>query len=207
MPEPEATAVCAAACASLIGQGCLGTQAAGPAARECSEGCRARSDAAGLAGCTRTERAFLACVSTAKLDCGLASSTSAALEHGFGVSGCDSERAAYLACVAPCREQGIVRSGSRPLRRDGEDLFASVELEHLGCGAAPPSPRTGAPAGSLCQHDSVCRPVDCRCGTTKVSFRTRACVNGSCAAPNLACAIAEATVGERVCVGELANPL
>ncbi len=186
---------CRAACARLTEPGC-DRPGLGPAAREgCEVSCNARRALVAQAGCQSERRRYLDCVARQGRHCASARcSASVCLEQGEGLAGCADEHDRYLRCIGPCLDVG---SSQRLARRvNGREVKA--ELVRAGCdqcGKLSP----GAPAGAPCQSHSVCAQVCCPCPQSKASVKVRACVDGSCANAEDACASARAAAEHDPC--------
>jgi hypothetical protein len=178
----DSSVACASACAALR------CGSSGASARkhefECAARCHARSREVEAAGCGALERAFLACVSAAPVECGAAGGSAAtALEHGAGVSACRASFERLSECLVPCTLQGTVELSAL----ESGAAASSIEVFHGGCRPCGEKRPDGAPEGSDCSASSVCDSACCDCPNRGTHYRVRACLAGRCAGHEQAC--------------------
>lgn len=182
---------CASACAALVTAGCDRPELAPDQARACEQACADKTRELAPAGCGAERRAYLACVSTARVDCGSARSSAATcIEEKQGVEGCQAEHQAYRRCVAPCLHAGVAHIADKTVVRDGASRRIMVESLRLGCRECG-SLAKGAPPGSACQSPKVCAERCCTCPGGRAHFAARVCRDGTCAGED-ACSLAMA---------------
>jgi hypothetical protein len=200
--ERESSLACASACATLVGSGCAERAEAVDAQRGCVSECLRRGELSRAAGCGREHLAYLSCVG-ASSNPGCDDQESPAklgLETDGPLPACATANLAYRACTRPCRQAGVVHTGSGlSAAPEGQKLNVQAEVVGLGCGDAAPLPSPKARAGSPCTHHSVCTAARCECPGGRGAYSARACVGGRCAQTELACRIAPTAVGHDVC--------
>jgi hypothetical protein len=193
--ESDDGRACAAACAALTGAGCDQPGLRPSDAAGCTSRCLTRRAELSGAGCEGPERAYLDCVSSARVACGaLRSAADVAIERREGIDGCAAEHAAYRACAAPCEHPGTRHSAERAVSVGGRERRVSVETARAGC-AECPALGSGAPPASACQSPKVCAERCCECGDRRVRFTARVCADGACAGEDT-CALARAAGAE-----------
>lgn len=192
--DPQRDALCASVCAALAS--CRDAPA------RCESTCRAERIAASGDACGAEHDAYLACLSKSRAVCEPETSVTASLRGGHRIKGCSDVVERHERCRRPCREAAIVRTASREVTLTGRRYRVEAWQRSLGCApdAAQPS-RRNAP-GAPCQAASVCSEVKCPCPTPRTASLVRACVDGSCAARDLACQLVPLTVGYDVCDGQ-----
>lgn len=196
--EPERA--CKSACAAFTRQTCSAPEPREDRHAECVSTCMTASRVATLAGCWAQHRSYLDCVSRRSSACPPSSvAAGIALENASGISECAREHAAYFRCTEPCREQGVLRTRSLRLTHGGRERAVQAELVHAGCGRERPKPVKKSDPGAPCTHHSVCSASTCSCKNREVGYLARACVDGHCAEPTLACAVAPKAVSYDPC--------
>jgi hypothetical protein len=193
-----ARTVCASACATL--SSCTSEEPALERQARCLAQCAVLRGDAARAGCESAQDHALGCVSTAPVACERLTSTRSALEQGVGLEGCQAQFAELSRCAATCREAGVVRSATRRLTVAGQELEVKAEQVSLGCGPQGALAQK-APAGSACEHFSVCSPARCPCPGSNAAYAARVCVDGRCASAARACELGPSAVGYDACKG------
>ncbi len=182
---------CDSACAGLL------ASTATPSSREgCLTRCSRETSLARGADCGREYEAFLTCLSRSSSALEMAGD---ALSLGAGVLSCAQTYGVYARCAEACREHGVVRSGARTLRDGAREVLVQAEVTTRGCGRDFATNPHGAPAGSRCEHHTVCEPVTCPCKASSEGYRVRACIDQACATPDAACRLAPQAVEHEVC--------
>lgn len=201
-PAPSSSdlaSACASACAVLVSSACFGGSEPTRTQRECVADCRATESAAQVANCLNAKLSLLGCIGhRERVSCGVGRSTRAFFEHPPAISACEREQSALLRCSRPCREPGVIHEATTAVRHRDRERQVSAELVELGCEGAGGAPGQRSPAGAPCTHHSVCTPARCPCNGPG-AYLARACVDGRCADPELACSIVPATVGLDAC--------
>jgi hypothetical protein len=152
------------------------------------------------AACLGDYASWLECVSRSPASSSVKSPPASGLDDAI-VSGCEGQHRAAERCLAPCREAGALHTRTARERLGSREVDVSAELVGEGCMADAPRPAKGSPAGSPCEYVSVCGAVRCPCQGSDLGYLARACVDGQCAAAELACAVAPRTVGLDACTG------
>ncbi|MFZ5894473.1 MAG: hypothetical protein ACOY0T_25650 [Myxococcota bacterium] len=194
-PADETERLCATACSVVVASPCP-SAAADP--KNCTRACEGERNQAARAGCSAEYAAFLGCVIGAAR-CRPGDSVRDVFAAGIGVEPCQDRFRAYSRCALSCREHGVVRMGTGPVRDGGDEHVVQAELTTRGCGQALPERARAAPPGARCEHHSVCTAVDCPCPHTSEGYRVRACVDATCADAAAACRLGPLAVGHAVC--------
>lgn len=196
----RARALCASACAG-IAAGCRNAARPESVRRQaqCVEQCALVREQATRAGCLRQQEQALVCLSKSPVACEPVSATASTLERGHGAEGCQAEFGRLLGCNAPCREPGVLRSSNGRVTFRGKT--SEVQAEHLTLGCGPDERDLGRRSGpdAPCEHSSVCSHSRCRCPGSNAAYAARACVDGRCAAAEVACALVPSAVGYDAC--------
>lgn len=175
------------------------------ACKGCAEACASLVAQAERAGCAEQQAAYFACLAR-----GDGPAELGALEgldqKSLRQSGCVDVFAAQFSCMRPCRERGVVAFGSRPIRTTGRARTVIAEQVSLGCERPEPELQRGAPAGSPCEHSSVCAATRCPCGAGELAYSARACVDGRCAGASEACELVPRAVDLHACPGPGPRP-
>ncbi len=177
----ERDALCASACAAL--------RSCDAAPSRCGAECGALREQARSYACASEYDAYLACLSAGSAVCVGEVTRSEALAALGAAAACGEALARYQRCSAPCREHGVVRSGTRELVVAGEARRVQAEQRNLGCGTARPEPVRRSGAGAPCEAASVCSEARCPCPASPAATLARACVDGRCADAALSCRV------------------
>jgi len=160
-------------------------------AARCTAACTEKSQEADRSACGTERRAYLGCVSTARVDCrSLHSSPAVSIEHRQAILGCGDEHGKLEQCLAPCRQAGAEHLVDRSVTLFDRTQRVQARLVRAGCAPCRDT-ESGAPAGSPCQASSVCSEVCCSCPDGRASFVARVCADAVCAGKD-ACVLGRA---------------
>jgi len=150
------------------------------------------------AGCAEQQTAYFSCLARGDSPVGLAT-VQGLDQRMLPQGGCAGAWLAQFSCMAPCRERGVVAFGSRRVQTPGGPRAVIAEQVSLGCELLEPKLLRGAPAGSPCEHSSVCTATRCACAGHELGYGARACVDGRCAGAPEACELVPRAVDQRAC--------
>jgi hypothetical protein len=183
---PDASRLCASACATLVTAGCSFPGLSEADQPRCVKSCQRSAALARRASCTAHHAAYLECVSRARPDCSsLRCSASTCLEQGTAGASCAEAFARLSGCQAACQQAGTTQLFNRVL----SGRRVALEIVRGGCAPCPPRTAAGAGAGAACQSHVVCEQHCCLCAGRTVHYLARACSEGTCLSREEACGL------------------